>query len=174
MMERSYFLAHGESETKVREFFTKRQAAIIAANDMAKEVGGTGTVGAYRVSGILFKDGPPEGWTQKGTSTDGQRYYMPLRRSKAGKALCQRIAAIRIPAASDLHSEFSTDGGHMASAGLGITINYISAEMVRGKAIISVPNGMDFVPPDSTPLKMSEYWAIKEAPLPSQPTGGAV
>ena len=164
MSERAYFLAHGKSETKVREFFTKRQAAMIAADDIAKEVGGNGTVGAYRISGILFKDGAPEGWTKKGVSTDGQYYYMPLRRSKAGKALCQRISSIRIPGASDLHSEFSRDGGHMSSNGLGITINYISAEIVRGKAIITVPSGMDFVPPESTPLKMSEYWTLKEPP----------
>lgn len=163
MSERKYYLAHGDSEAKVRDFFTKRQAAIIAANDMAKEVGGNGTVGAYRISGIVFKDGAPEGWTEKGTSTDGQRYYMPLRRSKAGKALCQRLAQIRIPAASDLHSEFSPDGGHMSTVGLGITINYISAEIVKGKSIITVPDGIDFVPPESTPLKMSEYWALKEA-----------
>ena len=162
MMERSYFLAHGESEKKVREFFAKRGEAFTQANAIAKEVGGDRPAVGHRISGITFK-AVPHGWTEKGRTGDGIPYYLPLRKSKAGKELASRIEAVRIPGAVDLHSEFTRDGGHLSSEGLGITINYISAQIIGGKAVITVPNGMDFVPPDCTPLKTSEYWALKEA-----------
>lgn len=162
MTERSYYLAHGESEAKVRGFFARRAAAMNAANDLAKSLGGDGAVGSRRVVGILFKSGAPDGWTVKGRTNKGESFCMPLRKSKAGKELAARISALCIPDGSDLHTEFSRDGGHMSSEGLSITINYISAEIRGGKVIVSVPHGMDFVPPDSAPLKTSEYWAIKE------------
>lgn len=162
MAERSYFLAHGESETKVREFFEARRSAHQAAEALAKEVGGKGAAVGWSMAGVIFEANAPEGWTCKGTTTDGIKYHMPLRRTKAGKELCKRISAIRVPDAKALHSQFSADGGHFASSGMGFAIHYISAEIAKGKAIISVPAGMDFTPPDTTPLKMSEYWAIKE------------
>ena len=162
MSERSYFLAHGESEKKVRDFFARRLDALREASELAKSLGGDGTVGSRRVSGVIFKGGKPEGWAEKGVTSTGERYYMPLRKSKAGKALAARISSLRIPDGMELHSEFSNDGGHLATSGMGISIQYISAEIAKGKAIISVPAGMDFTPPESTPLKMSEYWALKE------------
>lgn len=162
MSERSYFLAHGESEAKVRDFFERRTTAIREANDLAKSVGGTCAVFSSYVSGVMFDGNAPEGWTHKGYTTDGGKYWMPLRKSKAGKELAKRLTAIRIPGAMDLHGALSSEGGYLAGSGTGFALHWISAEIAKGKAIISVPAGMDFTPPESTPLKMSEYWAIKE------------
>lgn len=162
MIERSYFLAHGESEAKVRDFFERRVAAIREGNDLAKSLGGEGAVFGSHVGGVIFAGKAPDGWTWKGRTTDGSKYYMPLRKNKAGKDLANRLTSIRIPEGRELHSLFSSDGGHLDTSGMGFAIHYISAEIAKGKAIISVPAGMDFTPPESTPLKMSEYWAIKE------------
>lgn len=162
MGERKYFLAHGESEVKVREFFERRVAAIRAGNELAVSVGATCAVFGSHLAGVLFEGKAPAGWTEKGRTSKGERYFMPLRKSKAGKELAQRLSAIRIPDTVELHSMFSTDGGHIDAVGASFAIHYISAEITKGKVIVSVPAGMDFVPPDTAPLKMSEYWAIKE------------
>lgn len=162
MAERKYFLAHGESETKVRAFFERRVAAIKEGNDLAVSLGGLCAVFSHCVGGVIFADKAPDGWTMKGRTSKGEKYFMPLRKSKAGKDLASRLTSIRIPEARDLHSQFSSDGGHIDGGGMGFAIHYISAEIAKGKAIISVPAGLDFTPPESTPLKMSEYWAIKE------------
>lgn len=161
-MDRKYFLAHGESEAKVRSFFEKRREANNVAEALAKEVGGKGAAVGRTMVGVIFEGNAPDGWTSKGCVSDGTAYYSPLRRTKAGKDICKRMSAIRVPDASALHSEFTSEGGCLEPNGQGISICWISAEIAKGKAIISVPGGMDFVPSESTPLKMSEYWALKE------------
>ena len=162
MSNRKYFLASGESVEKVRKFFEARSAAISSAQALAAEVGGTGPAVSWAMVGVFFEGSAPDGWTSKGVSMDGAKYYMPLRRSKAGKELCKRMATIRVPSAADLHSQFTKDGGHLSQMGSQMAIHYISAEIIKGSVVISVPEGMDYTPPDSAPLKMSEYWALKE------------
>ena len=164
MAEKKYFLAHGDSEAKVRDFFERRVAAIREANELAKSLGGDCAVFSSHVAGVIFSGTAPDGWTMKGRTTEGAKYFMPLRKSKAGKEIARQLTAIQIPGGRDLHGLFSSDGGHFDTSMLGLAIYYISAEITRGKVIISVPEGMDFAPPESTPLMMSEYWAIKEAP----------
>lgn len=164
MAERKYYLAHGTSEAKVRDFFERRAAAIRTGNELAVSVGATCAVFGSRLAGVLFEGKAPDGWTEKGRTNKGERYFMPLRKSKAGKELSQRLSAVRITDGVELHSIFTNEGAHLIDTiGGSFSIQYISAEITKGKAIISVPEGMDFVPPDATPLKMSEYWAIKEA-----------
>lgn len=162
MSEKKYFLAHGSSEAKVRDFFERRVAAIKAGNDLAKSLGADCAVFSSRVGGVVFSGKAPDGWAKKGITTEGTPYWMPLRKSKAGKELAERLTAICIPDGRELHSLFSSAGGHFAMIGGSFAIHYISAEITKNKVIISVPDGLDFTPPDATPLKMSEYWAIKE------------
>ena len=162
--DRKYFLAGGESERKVRDFFRRRQDGFREANAIADEVGGSGAAVGYGVAGIVFEGEVPKGWARKGTTKDGAAYFLPVRRSKAGKALFSRIREVRVPEARDLHSQLCQHREAVTGPGVhgGIAIHYVSAEIVGDRAVISVPDQMDFTPPDSKPLKMSEYWALKE------------
>lgn len=162
--DRRYYLAEGRDEEIVKEFFTRRDAAFRAAREVAAKHGGAAVTQGWNMAGVSFTDEPPAGWKRIGSTADGKSYYLPERRSKAGKETLKEIRAIRIPGASNLHSEFANDGGVFGEGGPrgGFYIHYITAEIVSGKCIIQVPEKMDFHPPHSRPLKQSEYWQIIE------------
>lgn len=162
-MEYRYYLAGGESEQKVREFFKRRADIHDQIIALGKELGGTPIANGRTVSGFAF-DECPDGWRKAGWTPKGGDYFLPVRRSKAGKELYKRIEAFRIPDAHEIHSMFSNDGGvwgEMSVRG-GFPIYYITAEISKGKVIIHVPEKSDLEPPESKLLKNSEYWAIKE------------
>lgn len=163
-MDRKYYLASGEDERKVREFFKRRSDVFNEIDALGKEVGGVPVADNRNLRGFVF-DEVPAGWREAGSTRDSKRYCVPVRRSKEGKAMHERIRAIRIPDASSIHALFSDDGGvwgEMRTSG-GFPIYYITAEIVRDQVIIHVPEKMDFVPEHSRPLKDSEYWQVKEA-----------
>jgi len=164
-MERRYYLAAGNDETVVRDFFKHRNEAFDNATAVAKKHGGTAVTNGYRMCGVAFADDIPHGWKEEGRLPNGSSYYMPIRRSKSGKETSKEIRSILIPGASELHSKFSDDGGVYSDAAdgrMGFIIYYITAEIINGQCIIQVPETMQFDPPESRSLKKSEYWQIKE------------
>lgn len=165
MVETRYYEAHGPEEQIVREFFESRVAAFRACREVAEKHGGEAVTHGHRMAGIAFSGEAPAGWKRAGSTGDGKAYHLPVKRSKAGKAIAKEIDAIRIPEACNLHSKLAPrDGGVFSEGGPhgGYIIRYITAEIVAGKTIIHVPEGMDFTPAHSTPLKQSEYWQVKE------------
>lgn len=165
-MDRRYYLAAGEDEKTIRDFFQSRADAFKAAEYLAESFGGKAVTQGRYMPGVLFDDDTlPHGWRQVGSLPDGQKYYTPIRRSKIGKATSDAIREIQIPGAPYLHSKFSQDGGVFGESAPhgGFFIAYITAEIIDGKCILRVPDTMEFEPKNSTTLKKSEYWAIREA-----------
>lgn len=163
--ERRYYLAQGQDEEIVRQFFKERDDAFSKTKEIAAKFGGHPVTQGWRMAGIVFDGGAPSGWKRKDSLSDGRPYFMPERRSKAGKEAHAEIRSVSIPGASELHSKFSNNGGEFGDAGPngGFYILYITAEIIGGQCIIHVPEKMDFHPPHSKPLKHSEYWQIQEA-----------
>jgi hypothetical protein len=163
-----YYLAKGRDEQTVREFFRSRDEAFAQARAIAEKHGGEAVTRGRTMCGVVFNGEVPDGWKREGSTGDSRAYYMPLRRSKAGKEIAKEIGSVSIPGAIDLHSKLSPNEGSVfgdAGPNGGFFILYITAEIVGGQCIIHVPRKMDFRPPHSQPLKQSEYWQIKEAAL---------
>lgn len=162
--ERRYYLAAENDEEIVKAFFVGRDAAFAAAREIAAKHGGAAVTQGWSMAGVVFDGEVPAGWRRVDSTADGKPYYLPERRTKAGKEAHKEISSIRIPGASELHSKFSKDGGMFGEAGPngGYYILYITAEVIGGKCIIHVPEKMDFHPPTSRLLKHSEYWQIGE------------
>ncbi len=90
----------------IEKFKADKAAAFEQARKLAKEVGATNAVGRQRIEGFLFKKTPEVGsmWRVGGVGPDG-RFYAPRKNIKAGRALAERMAAIRIPTAESLLRE---------------------------------------------------------------------
>jgi hypothetical protein len=134
-----------------------------ARNALAAEVGAEGPVHSHSVVGFVFGgDTPPEGWSEAGR-VEGRPYFAPSRRTKAGRALHGRMAAIRTLTGREFGQAF---GHHGVLVG-GNRILFMAFEPLGDALVIAVPrgdgDGEGLVPPDAAPLKMSEYWAMKEA-----------
>ena len=162
--EREYYLAGGADLEKLKGFIEKRSAAFKLMAETAAKYGGKAVHNGVRVTGLLFDGNAPAGWTPRGSFGVG-KFYLPKRDSAERKAAATELENVQLPCGFELHSLFSKDGGVMKEGegkGFGMRLLFISYEDVAGELLLSIPTGCDFTPDGSGPLKMSEYWALKE------------
>ena len=70
------------------------QQDLAAARRIQDEVGAEGYITICKsIVGFSFSDAPPDGWTKR-YRHNGCDYFMPTRRSKAGKALADEIRQV--------------------------------------------------------------------------------
>jgi hypothetical protein len=159
-----YFLAGGKTLEAARDIQAKIAARHKEWRALADEVGAEEVVTRYAVDGFTFVGNPPEGWAG-GRMTDGKPFFYPHKRGKANKELRAKMAALRKIGARDFEAAIGCDKGFMDLTGFGITIRCVGFEAIGDKIIIHVPDieGTDYTPPDSEPVRQSEYWAMREA-----------
>lgn len=162
-MERKYYLVkpEGKSMEAIMEWQKLSKEASKASYDLAKEYGAD-QVWQSRESilGFHFKTHPGRWWKEV---TDHDDIYCPDRRSTAGKTIAKRMESIRLPGNETFANIIG--GGHFIVR--GNQWGRIGFEIFGDKYVISLPIGdpeekdSSFVPPDTTPLKLSEYYALK-------------
>lgn len=72
------------------------------ASDLANEIGATNAVGRSCIEGFIFDKKPDDSWTYAGSNNAGEKFYKPKRNSKAGRALSERMKAIKIPTSEQI------------------------------------------------------------------------
>jgi len=167
-MERKYYLAQpgGKSMETITTWRKMYKEATAAAYALGQELGASFV---YRrgasISGFLFDRDPGRAW--RPLKDQGKGLYMPNRATSIGKNIMKKVNAIKIPISSDF-ANLLGGGGFILS---GNEIGYASFEIIGDAYIVGIPvednpygdNSDPFIPPDTTPLKLSEYYAMKEA-----------
>ena len=166
-MERKYYLAdpNGKSFKAIKTWQQMSGDAITAALAVGEEFGAkTVDRAGDSISAFHFDADPGPAWRQ--LKNHGKDRYFPHQGTKAGKELAKRIKAIKIPTAF-LFAGLLGGGRLIISGGRYWTASF---EVIGDAYIVSIPVGdgsqspdESFVPPDATPLKLSEYYALKEA-----------
>lgn len=160
--EREYYIAGGNDLAKAQAFIEARKSAFAEMDRVAKELGGEAVHNSRVIIGLVFPADPPSGWTRRG-SVEGKPYYLPKKVSRSLKEAASKLASATVPSIHKFHALFSKEGGVMKEgSGLGMRVLYISWEYLGDKLLLSVPIGSDYQPDGSEPLKMSEYWSLKE------------
>lgn len=167
--EREYWIAGGADKEKAEAFIRERAAAQTAQIQVATKYGGTAISAGSSIVGLMFDgDQKPAGWTKKG-ELDGRPYFMPMKITKALKAIYAELTEPRMKGASAFHSLLCAgNGGVMAQdqnhgRGWGMRILYSTWEFIGDTLLLCIPVGSDFTPDGSRKLAMSEYWAMREA-----------
>jgi len=166
-MDRKYYLVdpNGKSMEAIKEWQRMKIAAIEAAKNIALEFGADTEVitrGNF-VAAFQFKSDPGRAWRPISKIGEFLHCYTPDLRKKAGKAIFNRLSAIRMPGSEDFAKLIG--GGFFIVC--GNQWGSISFQKFDDKYVISMPIGdrdnadAAFVPPDTTPLKLSEYYALK-------------
>jgi hypothetical protein len=113
--------------------------------------------------GLKFERDPGRAWRPVLGHKDT---YYPDKRTKEGKGIDKRLKAIKIPGSAEF-SELIGGGYFIVS---GRNWASISFETIGDAYVVSMPIGdpeackdAEFIPPDATILKYSEYYAMKEA-----------
>jgi len=180
--ERRYYVAAGKSLGVIEKFFEDRKAAYDARYEFAKSKGGIGTFGSENgVIGIVPIDGKPSEELRKRLPAPPAGYrledrgdyfvWAPNGRLKGGKVAKNEIRDKRFCVPGSRQLAEMLGGGDVFT---GRFIHYPHCELVGNKWIISIPvrgtHGTfatsyegEFHPPDAIPLKVSEYWKLKEA-----------
>lgn len=161
-----YFIARGRSLEIAEAVMAERRAAFEQAKAIMAEVGASNIYGQPRLVGFSFPGGLPDGWRY--TSRRGSpKYAMPEKRDKRWKSLRERIEAIRLVGAHELHDRLGFDLciTKERAPGLAFCIASTAAEQIGDLVILKVPidhAGRLDNPADAEPLKRSEYWRLKE------------
>jgi hypothetical protein len=169
IMERKYYLVKpdGKSMKAIKEWQRLSHEASEKANAITKELGAKPEIlrNSENILGLIFDHDPGRIWKPvKQYGEKGKNCYYPDKRIKEGRALAKRLNAIRLPGTHTFANLIGggffivTDSRHWAS---------ISFHSIGENYIISVPIAEKkedaFIPPDTTLLKLSEYYAMKEA-----------
>lgn len=163
--EREYYIAGGADLEKAEAFIEKRRLASIAMQDVAQNYGAKSCATNGRtIGGLIFiNNEPPMNWVEKGRTRDGDVFFLPRRTTKENKEISKHIASVTSPSIHEFHALYSKEGGVLKEgSGLGMRVLYISWEHLGDKLLLSVPIGSDYSPDGSVPIKMSEYWTLKE------------
>lgn len=161
------FLAEGKSREIVEAFWQQRSEVAARQKMLTDEVGALNAVTQGGVIGFVFEnDEHPDGWKKVG-AISGKNYFAPTKRTDAGKAIRTRMAELRMPGASDFHGMFPGVGFGIMDGRQGI-IRWMTYDIINDDTVVilvprpSNPSEELYTPPDAKPLKMSEYWALKE------------
>ena len=179
----------GKTEQLVRDIMRERQAAQDARIAYFKSKGADNLWASEGcVSGLVVKaDKIPPGWrrdAKTGTLADGEIVVVPDGKQKATyKPLTFELRALpSLPGTHAFTSRLGADCVCTANPhGRGMVMLFCSFEFVGDKVIVSIPKpgegssmlragdkpDKQFIPPDCTQLKMSEYWALKETVAPA-------
>lgn len=174
MTERTaYFIAAGRSLEAATKALAEWTAAVDRMNALCERVGASHPVRRGKVvSGFAFVGKEvPDGWRDIGgieMEERGVRVYAPKRTTKAGRALLEEMAAAGFDGHAALNVALGLHAsGVMSAVGLGFSLRSATAEIIDGKCVIGIPlvDGKlpGEPPPDAVPLKLSEYYALKEA-----------
>lgn len=140
---------------------SERRAQTSARSAAIEELGAQALFGNSRgCSGAMFKDKkPPEGWLKMARQTD---CYRPPA-GKKGKEWRERLISLKLFAAAEFHAR-------IVPGSFGFIdipqIRYVTPEKIGDVLVLLVPiceDGKNFNPPDTVPMKDSEYWTLKEA-----------
>jgi hypothetical protein len=160
--ERLYFVATGRSLAAIEKANAERKAAGEARWNYAMSVGGVGTYGTEEsFCGVVFPVGavPPIGWKlDPSRGGEGKPVFVPDRRRREGKAIAAELQNTRYrkPTARTLFPCMVISGRYA---------HFAYVEKIGDKTIVSIPkenDGEQYVPDDAAPLKMSEYYRLKE------------
>nr|WP_320132357.1 hypothetical protein [uncultured Holophaga sp.] len=157
-VERVYFIAGGRSLEAVKAWDALRQAAMGAFAAFFDKAGITKAEGT-RTGHIFYTEGQADplipGFRHPARSSG----WIFDRKTPEGKALAEEWASFYLPHASDLEVGVSPV---MA----GMRVHFAVPELVGDAWVLSCPCLCGKPKPepfDSTPIKTSEYWAMKEA-----------
>lgn len=157
-----YFLAAGKSLALCTTFLEERDAALETSDALQAEFGATTAYfrGPYLV-GFGWQGPPPpsNAWRLE----DG--VAVPNKRTKAGRALAERLAAIQLPHLGTLTRDligdlvcvgFDRNGGYRMSC---VALHRFDHELViEVPAAVHVADEPLHDPPDAVPLLASEHW----------------
>lgn len=171
-----YYLVdkHGKYGQIIAGFMEERKAAHAKRVEVTKKYGAKAYYSRTNsIVGLIYEDEskvPPSLVVKK--MDNANRVFVPNKRTKAGKQLVQEFY-IPMPDGMTFHMRvwpeatgFGVTVGHGPSG--GFQIRWILYEIVGDEWILSVPRNMDgeivWQPTEgATPLKLSEYYAKKEA-----------
>lgn len=166
---RVYFVAAGRSLAAIEKMWADRKAAHCARLDYAKSIGGEGY---FRLNqsfvGVSFPVGSalPKGWKRSQEwSTDKYDVALPDRRVKVGKQAERELrfeARFHMPEPSNVFHGSRIIGNHLY---------WPNIEKIGDAWVIGIPRagadgdestGPQYVPEDAIPLKLSDYFRMKE------------
>jgi hypothetical protein len=167
-MERKYFVATpgGKSMEAIIAWQKISAEAWAKAEKIIEELGAGPNLlkTSFGIAGLCFEKDPGKAW--KPVRGYGEGIYYPDKRIKEGKDIAKRLKEIEFPGSRTFASLIG--GGFFIIS--GNRWGSISFEEIGDAYIISIPIGKQeqssdasFVPPDTLPLKLSEYYALKEA-----------
>ncbi|KGM44463.1 hypothetical protein JY97_00510 [Alkalispirochaeta odontotermitis] len=175
MVERIYYMTFGDSEQKCIDLAEQHGAFSTLFQEWAEGYGALGSWSGNIVGGIIVERSNelPYGWRDSGHSNNANHLWLaPNKRTKKGKEIAAEMQDLPRPFHSSAISRAFDAGEFISVSGGQTTISYLHFEKLCGKYILSVPVNAyrdfdrteinDFVPPDATELKMSEYYALKE------------
>lgn len=157
----------GKSHQAIDAFHANADAAYEAQRNYANSLGAKAWYGRGGIAALLFENEPtelPVGF-RRDPKHDMQRMFalVPDKKAKAGKVRAAELKAL--PRSPDLMDFSKTIGFGFIIRGMAMMM--ASFETVGDSRILTIPKpedpGKQFIPPDCTPLKLSEYYAMKEA-----------
>lgn len=162
--DRIYYRVNGGEALAIIETFCADQQAVadswraFAAKHGAK---------LYRhdlsLRGLIFDGDPPEGWFP--AVVFPSNVCVPNRRTKLGREIAENLSSLpRKLSGRDLAARLGGGEALLRAAG---KLMWPGFEKIGNAYVLSMPIDEDgshcAPPPDCTQLKMSEYWALKEA-----------
>lgn len=173
-----YYIAGGKTLDAVRAWQKELHLSDAAIDQLKSEFGAKGMVRrGERIAGLIFEGEAPAGWRSEWGA--GSKFHFPYRKTKADKAIWAKFSAINIPTARAFSTLLGL-GAHgvmtQSASGLGFTMHYpVFETLADERVIVSIPASdsgdpeKEFIPPDCEPLKVSEYFALKEADEAAKP-----
>lgn len=156
-----HIVSGGPVAYAITGFEALRKDQLAARQALCKEYGASKCLGTeHSVSALLFEGKPPEGWRLR----PGRPYdcYLPPK-GALGKALRARMADLPLASWEDFSHALNCNGVLGGSAGGGFCIRVLMYEQIGETMILHVPKESKWQPPEGcTPIKVSEYFQIKE------------
>jgi len=166
--ERSYFVAQGKSLDIIQDYLrlaTAHREHMLAIKERIGAEGVFEVPGDNLIVGFSFVGDLPEGlrWDKRVSGM-----AVPDRRLKVGKALAKEMAEHPCPTSWEFTGKMIGGTKRLGPNrfGSGDIMGFAGYEVIGDRYIISVPHAKGkepTTPHDATPLKRSEYWALKEA-----------
>lgn len=160
-----YKVTGGSVKAAVETFQKEHAVAQKKLQELCKPVGADGAWGGPRSNeGLTFPGAPPDGW--KLTNRKGA-CYMPKGKTPEVVELREKIRDAAIPTARRFQ-ELVTGKDNWFGFMDGLGIHLLLFEIIGKTTVLKVPDCdggdyKDWVPPEECkPLKMSEYWKLKE------------